>query len=192
MTIREEALVILDEFIQNENLKRHMYAVEAAMRDYALDFSEDPDLWGVVGLLHDFDWEIHPTLEAHALNGAPILRARGVPEEIIQCILSHVDYTGIPRDTLMAKSLYACDEITGLIIAAALVRPSKSILDLKVKSIKKKWKDKRFAAAVDRDEIEEAAEELGVELWSHVDHVLLSMRRVAEEIGLSGLPASIE
>ena len=186
MTSREEAQAILDEFIQNENLKRHMYAVEAAMRDYALDFGEDPDLWGLAGLLHDFDWEIHPTLEAHPQKGVPILRARGVPEKIIQCILSHVDYTGVPRDTLIAKSLYACDEITGLITAAALVRPSKSILDLKVKSIKKKWKDKRFAAAVDRDEIEKATEELGVELWNHVDHVLRSMQRIAEEIGLGG------
>jgi len=186
MTSREEAQAILDEFIQNENLKRHMYAVEAAMRDYALDFGEDPDLWGLAGLLHDFDWEIHPTLEAHPQKGVPILRARGVPEKIIQCILSHVDYTGVPRDTLIAKSLYACDEITGLITAAALVRPSKSILDLKVKSIMKKWKDKRFAAAVDRDEIEKAAEELGVELWNHVDHVLRSMQRIAEELGLGG------
>jgi len=184
MTSREEALAILDEYIQNENLKRHMYAVEAALRDYALDYGEDPDLWGIAGLLHDFDWEIHPSLYTHALEGAPILRARGVPEEIIQCILSHVDFTGVPRDTLMAKSLYACDEITGLITAAALVRPSKSILDLSVKSIKKKWKDKRFAAAVDRAEIEKAAEELGVELWDHVDHVLRSMQRIADEIGL--------
>ncbi|MCJ7825857.1 MAG: HDIG domain-containing protein [Anaerolineales bacterium] len=184
MTSREEALTILDEFIQNENLKRHMYAVEAAIRDYALDFGEDPDLWGLAGLLHDFDWEIHPSLDAHAQDGAPILRARGVPEDVIQCILSHVDFTGVPRNTQMAKSLFACDEITGLITAAALVRPSKSILDLKVKSIKKKWKDKRFAAAVDRDEIEKAAEELGVELWSHVDHVLHSMQRIAPEIGL--------
>ena len=162
MTSREEALAILDEYIQNENLKRHMYAVEAAIRDYALDYGEDPDLWGIAGLLHDFDWEIHPSLDAHALEGAPILRARGVPEEIIQCILSHVDFTGVPRDTLMAKS----------------------ILDLSVKSIKKKWKDKRFAAAVDRAEIEKAAEELGVELWDHVDHVLRSMQRIADEIGL--------
>jgi len=186
MTNRTDAMNILDEFIENENLKRHMYAVEVAMRDYALDFGEDPEYWGLAGLLHDFDWEIHPSLDRHALDGAPLLRERGVPEEIIQCILSHVDYTGVPRDTLMAKSLYACDEITGLITAAALVRPSKSILDLKGKSIKKKWKDKRFAAAVDRSEIERAAEEFGVELWSHVGHVLCSMQRIAEDLGLGG------
>ena len=163
-----------------------MVAVEAAMRDYALDFGEDPNLWGLAGLLHDFDWEIHPTLEAHPQDGVPILRARGVPEDIIQCILSHVDYTGVPRDTLMAKSLYACDEITGLITAAALVRPSKSILDLKVKSIKKKWKDARFAANVSREDITHGAEALGIELWEHIGNVLESMVRIAPALGLEG------
>ena len=186
MTSREQALEILDEFIENENLKRHMFAVEAAMRDYALDFGEDPDLWGLAGLLHDFDWEIHPSIETHGKDGAPILRERGVPEQTIQCILSHVDTTGVPRDTRITKALYACDEITGLITAVALVRPSKSLLDLKVKSIKKKWKDKHFAAAVDRDEIERAVEDFGVELWGHVDHVLKSMQRIAPELGLAG------
>jgi putative nucleotidyltransferase with HDIG domain len=181
---RSEALAIIDEFVQNENLKRHMLAVEAAMQDYALRLGGDPATWGLAGLLHDFDWEIHPNLDSHPQAGAPILRERGVPETIVRCILSHADHTGVPRQTSMEKALFACDELTGLIVAVALVRPSRSLADLKVKSVRKKWRDNRFAAAVDRDEIERGAQDLGVEIWTHVEHVIQSMRRVAAELGL--------
>ena len=183
---RSEALALVREFVKNENLVKHMLAVEAAMRFYAEKLGEDADLWGVAGLLHDFDWEIHPTLEEHPAAGAPILRERGVPEEIVRAILSHADHTGIPRDTVMEKALFACDEITGLITAVALVRPSRSLMDLKVKSVKKKWKDKSFAAGANRAEMEQGAEEFGVELWEHVGNVVEAMRRVAPELGLAG------
>ena len=183
---RDEALVIVNEYIDNQNLVRHMLAVEAAMRFYAQKFGEDEELWGVTGLLHDFDWEIHPTLEEHPQAGEPILRARNVPEEIIRAILSHADHTGVPRETQMEKALFACDEITGLITAVALVRPSRSLMDLQVKSVKKKWKDKAFAAGANRDEIAQGAEEFGIELWEHTGNVIEAMRRVAPELGLAG------
>ena len=183
---RSEALAIVREFVKNENLVKHMLSVEAAMRWYAEKMGEDVELWGVVGLLHDFDWEIHPTLEGHPVKGAPILREKDVPEEIVRAILSHADHTGIPRDSVMEKALFACDEITGLITAVALVRPSRSLMDLKVKSVKKKWKDKSFAAGANREEIEQGAEEFGVELWEHVGNVIEAMRRVAPELGLDG------
>jgi putative nucleotidyltransferase with HDIG domain len=183
---RSQALEIVNDYVKNENLIRHMLAVEAAMRFYAEKFNEDVELWGVVGLLHDFDWEIHPTLEEHPLAGAPILREKGVPEEIIQTILSHADHTGIPRQSLMQKSLYACDEITGLVTAVALVRPSRSLYDLEVSSVKKKWKDKAFAAGANRQEIEDATREFGLDLWEHVGNVILAMRTIAPELGLVG------
>ena len=180
---RSEALAIVREYINNENLVRHMLAVEAAMRFYAEKYAEDVETWGNTGLLHDFDWEIHPTLEQHPQAGEPILRERNVPEEIVRAIQSHADHTGIPRQTLMEKALYACDEITGLIVAVALVRPSRSLSDLKVKSVKKKWKDRSFAAGANRDEIETATQEFGVELWEHVENVIEAMRRIAPELG---------
>ena len=183
---RSEALTIVEEYVQNKNLIRHMLAVEAAMRFYADKYSEDVELWGNTGLLHDFDWEIHPTLEEHPQAGIPILEERGVPEEIIRAVLSHADHTGVPRNTLMEKALYACDEITGLITAVVLVRPSKSILDLKVSSVKKKWKDRSFAAGAKRDEISTAAEEFGIPLWEHVQNVIDAMQTVAPELGLDG------
>ena len=183
---REQALAIVNEFIENQNLVRHMLAVEAAMRYYAQKYNEDEELWGVVGLLHDFDWEIHPTMEGHPQAGEPLLRERGVPEVIIRAILSHADHTGVPRESLMEKALYACDEITGLITAVALVRPSRSVMDLKVKSVKKKWKNKAFAAGANRDEITQGAEEFGIELWEHTANVIEAMRRVAPELGLAG------
>ena len=184
---RDEALAIVCEYVKNENLVKHMLCVEAAMRFYAEKLGEDVETWGLLGLLHDFDWEIHPTLEEHPVKGAEILRARGLDEELIQDILSHGIGDDLPpRDTLRRKALYACDEITGLITAVALVRPSRSLLDLKVKSVKKKWKDKAFAAGANRDEIEEAAEAFGVELWEHVDNVIQAMRKVAPELGLVG------
>jgi len=183
---RSEALAIVREYVKNENLIKHMLAVEATMRFYAEKLGEDVELWGVVGLLHDFDWEIHPTLEGHPTEGAPLLRERGVPEIIVRAILSHADHTGYPRETLLQKALYACDEITGLITAVALVRPSRSLMDLKVKSIKKKWKDKRFAAGANRAEMEKGAEEFDVELSEHITNVIEAMRRVAPELGLAG------
>jgi putative nucleotidyltransferase with HDIG domain len=163
-----------------------MFCVEAAMRFYAEKLGEDVETWGLLGLLHDFDWEIHPTLEEHPVKGAAILRERGVDAEIVQDILSHGVGTGVPRDTLRRKALYACDEITGLVTAVALVRPSRSLLDLEVKSVKKKWKDKAFAAGANRDEIEESAAEFGVDLWEHVDNVIQAMRKIAPELGLVG------
>ena len=183
---RDEALAIVREYVKNENLIKHMFCVEAALRFYAEKYREDVEVWGLLGLLHDFDWEIHPTLEEHPIKGAPMLRERGVDEDIIQDILSHGIGTGVPRDTLRRKALYACDEITGLVTAVALVRPSRSLLDLEAKSVKKKWKDKAFAAGANRDEIEESATELGVELWEHVGNVILAMRRIAPELGLVG------
>lgn len=183
---REEGITFVHKYVKNENLVRHMIAVEAAMRFYAKKFNQDIDLWGLAGLLHDFDWEIHPNMEEHPLAGEPILRENHVPEEVIHAILSHADHTGIPRESLMDKALYACDEITGLIIAVALVRPSKSLYDLKVKSVKKKWKDHAFAAGANRDEIEKGAKEFGIPLWDHVGNVILAMREVAPELGLAG------
>jgi putative nucleotidyltransferase with HDIG domain len=190
MPTREEALALVREYIQNEALVRHMLSVEAAMRFYAEKYSQDADLWGITGLLHDFDWEIHPTAEQHPSQGAPILRERGLDEVIVRAILSHGNHTGIPRETLMEKALFACDEITGLITAVALVRPSRSLSDLEPKSIKKKWKDKAFAAGANREEIEQGAAELGVDLWGeHVGNVIAAMRRIAPELGLDGKTA---
>jgi putative nucleotidyltransferase with HDIG domain len=183
---RDEALEIVKEFVKNENLINHMLAVEAAMRFYAEKMGGDVERWGIVGLLHDFDWEIHPTLEGHPQDGAPILRERGVPEEIVRGVLSHADHTGVPRLSPMEKALSACDEITGLITAVALVRPSRSLMDLEVSSVKKKWKDKAFAAGANRAEIERAAAEFGIDLWEHTGNVILAMRRIAPQLGLSG------
>ena len=180
---RQDALAIVEQYVSNENLIRHMLAVEAAMRFYAQKFDQDEDLWGNTGLLHDFDWEIHPTMDEHPQAGAPILREKGVPEEIIQDILSHADHTGIHREKIMEKALYACDEVTGLITAAALVRPSHSLDDLKVKSVKKKWKDRNFAAGANREEIARGADEFEVDLWEHVSNVIQAMRSIGPQLG---------
>lgn len=184
---REQAFAIVRKYVKNENLIKHMLAVEAAMRFYANKFGQDEELWGVTGLLHDFDWEIHPSMESHPQAGAPILESEGVPQEIIRAILGHANHTGVPRDTQLAKALYACDEITGLITAVALVRPSKSIHDVTVKSVKKKWKDKSFAAGANRQEITEAVEEFGVDLWEHTQNVIDAMKSIAHELGLKGI-----
>ena len=183
---RPEALAIVREYIKNENLVRHMLAVEAAMRSYAEKFGEDEETWGFTGLLHDFDWEIHPSLEGHPQDGAPILQARGVPPEIVRAILSHADHTGVSRDSRMEKALSACDEITGLVTAVALVRPSRSLYDMTYTSVKKKWKDRAFAAGASREEIEKSTLEFGIPLWEHVDNVILAMRRIAPALGLEG------
>lgn len=184
---RNEALSFVREYIKNEGLVRHMLCVEAAMRFYAEKFGEDVELWGLTGLLHDFDWEIHPTADQHPSEGAPLLRERGVDEVIVRAILSHGDNTGISRDSRMEKALNACDEITGLITAVALVRPSRSLFDLEPASVKKKWKDKAFAAGTDRSGMEKAAAEFGIDLWGeHVGNVIAAMRRIAPELGLAG------
>ncbi len=187
MMNREETLALVREFTKNENLVKHMLAVEAAMRAYARKYGEDEEDWGRVGLLHDFDYEMHPTLNEHPIKGAPILRERGVSEEDIRTILSHGIDTGVPRETLRDKALYASDELTGLITAVALVRPSKNIGDVKIKSIKKKWKNKAFAAGANREDVVEGCEALGVDLWTeHVPLVLEAMQGIAAELGLAG------
>jgi putative nucleotidyltransferase with HDIG domain len=183
---RDEALSLVREYVKTEGLVRHMLSVEACLRFYAEKFGEDVETWGMLGLIHDFDWEIHPTLDKHPVAGAPILRERGVSEDIIQDILSHGVDTGVPRDTQRRKALYACDEITGLVTAVALVRPSRSLLDLEPSSVKKKWKDRAFAAGTDRAEMEEAAREFGIELWEHTGNVITAMRKIAPELGLVG------
>jgi len=186
---REEGLALVREYIKNEALVRHCLAVEAAMRAYAPRYDGDVDMWGLAGLLHDFDWEIHPSADQHPHHGSPILRERGVPEPIIHAILTHADYLNLPRVTPMEKVLAASDELTGLITAAALVRPSKSIHDLDVASIKKKFKDKSFARQVNRDDITGGAAELGVDLDTHIGFVLEAMRGIAPALGLEGQPA---
>ena len=182
---RDQALLIVREYVKNENLVKHMLAVEAAMASYALHYGEDEEKWRILGLLHDFDWEIHPTPDDHPSKGAEILRKKGVDEEMIRAIQSHAPHTGVTRNSLMEKSLFAIDELTGLITTTALVRPSKKIADVKIKSIKKKWKDKSFAAKVNRQEIEEGTLALGVDLWDeHVPRVLAAMQEISEDLGL--------
>lgn len=183
---RDEALSIVDQYVKNQGLINHMLSVEAAMRFYAKKEGADADLWGICGLLHDFDWEIHPTAEQHPRDGAPILRERHVPEVVIYAILSHSRSDEAPRISSMDKALLACDEITGLITAVALVRPSRSLYDLEASSVKKKWKDKAFAAGTNREEMEMAAHEFGVPLWDHVTNVILAMREIAPVLGLEG------
>jgi putative nucleotidyltransferase with HDIG domain len=183
---RATAFAIVAEFVKNEGLIRHMLSVEAAMRGYAVKYGEDPDYWALPGLLHDFDWEIHPTLDRHPMLGAPILRERGVPEDVIRCIQSHAPETHVPREKTMDRALFAVDELTGLITACALVRPSKSLHDLTAKSVKGKWKDKAFAAGVNRADIEQGAQELGVDLTEHITNVIEAMRVIAPILGLDG------
>ncbi len=188
---RSQAWDIVCEFVQADSLRKHMLAVEYAMRAYAEHYGEDVDSWGLVGLLHDFDWEIHPTLEQHPMDGAPILRERGLSEEDIRTILSHGPLAADDRVTLRDKALYAVDELTGLISAVTLVRPSRDIADVEVKSIRKKWKDKAFAAGVNRADIEQGAASLEVDLWEfHVPLVLKAMQAHAAQLGLDGQPVS--
>jgi putative nucleotidyltransferase with HDIG domain len=185
---RAQAWDIVCEFVQSESLRKHMVAVEFAMRAYARHYGEDEESWGLVGLLHDFDWEVHPTLEQHPMDGAPILRERGLDEEDIRTILSHGPLAAGDRRTLRDKTLFAVDELTGLITAAALVRPSKDVRDVEVQSIRKKWKDKAFARGVNREDVEQGAASLGVDLWAfHVPLVLKAMQDHAAELGLEGV-----
>ncbi len=181
---REDAYQLLTEYTQKEGLLKHALSVEAAMRAYAKKNGEDEEAWGIVGLLHDFDYEKYPSLEQHPMEGAKILREKGYPEDWIQAILSHADYTGVPRDNLMRKTLFAVDELCGFITAVAYVRPSRKLAEVRVKSVKKKMKDKRFAAQVSRDDIRNGAAELGVELDEHIDFVIKAMQGISEELGL--------
>jgi len=194
MPTREEAWELVTEYTQNQNLVRHMLAAEAAMRAYARQYGADEELWGLVGLVHDFDYERHPDLsvEGHPVVGARILKERGWPEEVIRAVLAHAgEYTGVQPQSRMEKALVAVDELTGFLVAVALVRPTKDIRDItKISSVKKKWKDRAFAAAVNRQEIEAACQDLGVDLWSeHVPLVLESMKGIASELGLDGQAA---
>lgn len=189
---RQEAWDLVTEFTASESLRRHMLAVEAAMRAYATRFGEDPDRWGLAGLLHDFDYEQHPNPDAtddpneHPLFGAAILAEQGYPDDIIYAIKTHADYLGLPRISPMDKSLFAVDELTGLITAAALVRPDKNIHNLETKSVRKKMKDKAFARGVNRDDVIQGAEDLGVDLDEHITVVIGAMRGISGELGLDG------
>lgn len=180
---RAFALDLLHEFTQTESLRKHAYAVESAMRAYAKKYGEDEDLWGCVGLIHDFDYEKFP--DEHPAKGSEILAERGVNEEIRAAILGHADFSGVPRTTLMAKALYAVDELCGFITAVTLVRPTKSVSEVKLKSVKKKLKDKNFAAKVNRDEIRKGPEELGEDFDEHILFVVSAMSSVAETLGLN-------
>ncbi len=181
---REQALDLLKEYTKNANLIKHALSVEAAMRHYAKHFGEDESLWGVVGLLHDFDYEKYPSLDDHPFQGAEILRSRGYDELLVRAILSHANHTNVPRESLLEKTLFSVDELCGLITAVALVRPSKRIADVEVRSVKKKMKDKGFARSVNRDDIRQGPEALGIDLDTHIAQVLEAMRGVAAELGL--------
>ncbi len=184
---REDAWEILCEYTKTEPLRKHALAVEAAMRAYARQYGGDEEIWGCVGLLHDFDFEMHPNPEEHPAKGAEILRQRGVPEEIVYAVLCHADYLGLERKTAMDRAIYAVDELTGFVIAVALVRPNKSIHEVDVAAVRKKMKDKGFARAVNRDDITKGAEQLGVALDEHIVFVIESLKPVARELGIVGM-----
>ncbi len=181
---REQAYALLTEHTKSPNLVKHALCVEAAMRFYARHYDGAEESWAIAGLLHDFDYEEHPSLEEHPFVGVEILRSLQYPGDIVDAILGHSDHTGAPRETQMARSLYAVDELTGFIVACALVRPSKSLLDLPVKSITKKFKDKAFCRSIDRDHLRAAAEELEMPLRDHVENVLTALQGIAPELGL--------
>ncbi|HYY63487.1 MAG TPA: HDIG domain-containing protein [Gaiellaceae bacterium] len=183
MPTREEAWETLTKYTQSEALRRHALAVEAAVAAYARKFGEDEELWRVTALLHDFDYEMHPTLDQHPQDGAPILREEGYPEEVVEGILSHAEHLGLPRDTLLKKTLFACDELSGFIHACGLVRPD-GIETLEPKSVRKKLKQPSFASGVNRDDVYKGAEELGVELNEHIVFVIAALRPIAGELGL--------
>ena len=183
---REAAWQLLTEYTKSDSLLKHAMAVEAAVRGYARTFGEDEDAWGVVGLLHDFDYERWPTAEDHPFRGVEVLREQGYPEWAIRANLSHAEYTGVPRESLLEKTLWACDEMVGFITAASLVRPSKSVLDLEAASVVKRMKDKAFARAVKRDDLRQGAEALRIPLEEHITNVIAFMRERADALGLRG------
>ena len=187
MTVsRAAAWTLLTEYTKGESLRKHALAVEAAVRGYARKFGEDEETWGVVALLHDFDYERWPDAADHPSQGAAILRREGYPEFVVRAILSHADYSGVARETRLEHTLFACDELTGFVTAAALVRPSKSVLDLEASSVLKRMKDKAFARAVRREDLRKGAEELGLPLEEHVANVIAFMRERVDDIGLRG------
>ena len=188
---RDEALAIVHEYTISDSLRKHMLAVEAAMRAYAGKFGEDPERWGLAGLVHDFDYErfpndAHSPTEEHPAEGVRILRSRGFPEDILEAILGHATYSGVPRESKMAKTLFAVDELTGLITATALVRPSRSVMEVEARSVRKKMKDKAFARGVNRDDVINGAADLGVDLDEHIDFVIRAMQQRAHDLGLAG------
>ena len=183
---RSEAWDILCEFTKSDSLRRHALAVEACVAAYAEKFGADAGQWSVTALLHDFDYEMHPEAPDHPMKGEPILAARGVPEEIRRAILSHANYSGVPRVSQLEKALFACDELAGFLTAVSYVKPSRSIREVEVASVKKKLKDKAFARSVSRDDITHGAAELGVDLDQHIDFCIRSMQARAEELGLAG------
>jgi len=176
----------MTEYTTSESLRKHMLAVEAAVRGYARKWGENEDGWGIVALLHDFDYERWPDQENHPFRGVEILKEKGYPEWVTRAILSHAEYSGVPRESRLEKALYACDEMSGFVTAAALVRPSKSVLDLEAASVIKRMKDKAFARAVNRDDLRKGAEEIGLPLAEHVENVILFMRERADVLGLRG------
>ena len=183
---REEAWAIVCEFIQSDALRRHNLAVDACVEAYARKFNEDTELWAVTALLHDFDWEIHPQSPDHPVKGEPILKERGVSDEIRRAILSHASYTGVPRESLLEKTLFACDELAGFLTAVSYVKPSRSIHEVEAKSVRKKMKDKAFARAVSREDIVNGAAELGVDLDEHIAFCIEAMKAKAADLGLAG------
>jgi putative nucleotidyltransferase with HDIG domain len=195
MPTRADALALVHEYTASDSLRKHMFSVEAAMRAYAAHFGEDVEHWGVAGLIHDFDYERYPNAtqsatEEHPAEGVRILRERGWPEDILEAILGHAQYSGVPRVTPMAKTLFAVDELTGLITATALVRPSRSVHEVEARSVRKKMKDKAFARGVSRDDVIQGAEALGVDLDEHIAFVIGAMQRSADALGLAGVPAA--
>jgi putative nucleotidyltransferase with HDIG domain len=188
---RNDALALMHEYTASDSLRKHMLSVEAAMRAYAEHFGEDPERWGLAGLIHDFDYERYPNAEhspteEHPAWGVRLLRDRGWPEDVLQAILGHASYSGVPRETRMARALFAVDELTGLITATALVKPTKSVHDVDAKSVRKKMKDKAFAKGVNRDDVILGTQELGIDLDTHIQFVIDAMRRSADAIGLAG------
>lgn len=183
---REDAIKLLHKYTKTDSLRRHALGVEQAMRKMAGKYNGDPDEWGITGLMHDFDYEMHPTIEGHPYIGNEILKSKGYPESITQAIMGHAAYTGVSRETDMAKALFAVDELTGFIFAVTYVRPSKSIFEVKPKSVKKKLKQKSFAASVLREDIFQSVEELGVDLTEHIQFVIDALAEKAEELGLKG------
>jgi predicted hydrolase (HD superfamily) len=185
---RKQAWDILCEFTKSDSLRRHALAVEACVAAYALRFGEDATKWGITALLHDFDWEVHPQTPDHPLKGEPILAERGVSEEIRRAILSHANYSGVPRVSQLEKTLFACDELAGFLTAVSYVKPTRSIHSVDVAGVRKKLKDKAFARSVSRDDIVSGAAELGVELDQHIDFCIQAMRARASELGIEGTP----
>ncbi len=191
---REDALAIVHEYTASDSLRKHMLSVEAAMRAYATHFGEDAERWGLAGLVHDFDYEkfpneSHSATEEHPAEGVRILRNKGFPEDILAAILGHANYSGVARETRMAKALFAVDELTGLVTATALVRPSKSVMEVETRSVRKKMKDKAFARGVSRDDVINGAADLGVDLDEHIAFVITAMQAVAPSLGLAGTEA---